>query len=463
MEKFENQVKELKFKVLKSIALATYNETDIKDVILNTPKEIVPGPKATMRCCIYKERAVVQERISLGLGGHNASNNILEVIDVACDECPLGGYEVTSHCRACVARNCLKACRKNAIEIDLINRRAHINKDLCVNCGLCARACEYNAIMNFNRPCESSCAVKAISCGENGEAVINDDKCVGCGQCVYKCPFGAIMDKSYIVNAINLVKNTNYHTYAIIAPSIVSSFREASLKQMISAIKYLGFYDVIETSFGAELVAKKECQELIEKGKITSSCCPSFVAYIKKQFPQYKQYISSTLSPMSELAEYIKKIDKKAKIIFIGPCTAKKYEIKTRHAGGKVDITLTFEELQAMLAAKNIEPKTLKESEIAERSAFARGFASSGGVSAAIKKYLEEINSSFIIKPLVISGIKNFKVEINKFFTSDEYNFLEGMSCEGGCVNGPCALYHDPLNKTYIDKCVKNSSKKDFK
>lgn len=456
MKKFENQVKELKFKVLKSIAKACFEGTELKDVILNTPKEIVPGPKATMRCCIYKERAVVEERIALGLGGHRNNNNILEVISIACDDCPLGGYEITSHCRGCIARNCLQACKRGAIGFDSATHKSFINKDLCVNCGMCAKACNYNAIINFLRPCESACATHAISKGENGEAVINDDKCVGCGHCVAKCPFGAIVDKAYIRETVELLKNKDNHVYAIVAPSICSSFREANIAQISNGIKEIGFYDVIETSFGADLVGEKEAIELEEKGKLTSSCCPSLVAFIKREMPEYKQYISTTLSPMATLAEYIKKKDDKAKVIFIGPCTSKKYEIKTKHVGGRVDIVLTFEELDAIFAAKDIDLATQAEYKREPSSIFGRGFATSGGVSAAIEHVLKEKGSNFVFKPYICSGIKNFKSELKKFFASDEYNFFEGMTCEDGCINGPCALYHDPLNKNYLEKYKKS-------
>ena len=184
MRQFENHVKELKFKVLKSIARAMFEESDMAVTVLNTPKEIIPGPKATMRCCIYKERAIVEERMLMGLGGHKQNTNILEAIPIACDECPLGGYEVTDHCRGCISKNCLHTCRRGAIKINEVTHKAFIDKEKCVNCGLCASACNYNAIMNFTRPCEKACVMHAIEKGESGEAVINDAKCIGCGQCI---------------------------------------------------------------------------------------------------------------------------------------------------------------------------------------------------------------------------------------------------------------------------------------
>ena len=160
--------------------------------------------------------------------------------------------------------------------------------------------------------------LKAISRGEDNVAHINDDKCISCGACVYQCPFGAISDKSYILDAINMLRgsedNKNYKVYAIVAPSISSQFRYAKLGQVLTALKKLGFYSVVEVALGADMVAYSEAQELAEKGVLTSSCCPAFVAYIEKAFPKLKDKISHNLSPMAELARYMKKTDPDCKI-----------------------------------------------------------------------------------------------------------------------------------------------------
>ena len=162
MHKFDTQVQELKYKVLYEIAKASFKGT-LLDEYYNIPKRIVPGPKPTMRCCIYKERAIVEERMKLALGGNKNIDNVVEVIKIACDECPLGGYTVTDRCRGCIAQRCIHACFKKAITFDLKTRSAVIDKEKCVNCGMCAKACQYSAIQNVQRPCEQACKVKAIS------------------------------------------------------------------------------------------------------------------------------------------------------------------------------------------------------------------------------------------------------------------------------------------------------------
>ena len=291
------------------------------------------------------------------------SLNVIEVIDIACDECPVGGYEVTNACRGCLAHRCEDVCKKGAITFDN-NHVAHIDKSKCVECGACAKVCPYTAIVSRKRPCQSACKIKAISMNEQKAAEINNDKCTACGACVYQCPFGAIMDKSYMVNVIDIIKkseeNKKYKVYAVVAPSISSQFTYAKLGQVISGLKELGFFTVVEAALGADMVAMAESKELAEKGFLTSSCCPAFVSYVKSAFPQLAEHISHNLSPMAALAKYIKETDEGAKVVFIGPCTAKKAEAQLESVKPYVDSVLTFEELQALFDSKDIDITTLK-------------------------------------------------------------------------------------------------------
>ena len=178
-----------------------------------------------------------------------------------------------------------------------------------MECGACAKVCPYTAIVSRKRPCQNACKIKAIAMNENRTAVIDNDKCISCGACVYQCPFGAIMDKSFILNAIDLLKKSNdgrnYKMYAVVAPSISSQFTYAKLGQVISGIKKLGFHTVVEAALGADIVALSEAKELAEKKFLTSSCCPAFVEYIHKAFPDMEEYISHNLSPMAAIAKYI--------------------------------------------------------------------------------------------------------------------------------------------------------------
>ena len=207
MKKFDTKVQYIKYQVLKEVAKESWDNT-LTENILDIPKKIIVGKVPTMRCCVYKERAIIAERVKVAMGGDRNNKNVIEVIDIACDECPMGGYEVTNACRGCLAHRCEDACKRGAISFD-DNHVAHIDKTKCVECGACAKVCPYSAIHNYKRPCEVACKVKAISMGENKEAKINDDKCIACGACVYQCPFGAISYKSMIVDAIDILKKSN--------------------------------------------------------------------------------------------------------------------------------------------------------------------------------------------------------------------------------------------------------------
>ncbi|MGN1102046.1 MAG: [Fe-Fe] hydrogenase large subunit C-terminal domain-containing protein, partial [Huintestinicola sp.] len=289
------------------------------DNILEIPKTIVPGNTPTMRCCVYKERAILGERVKLAMGGDKTNPNVIEVIETACDECPMGGYEVTNACRGCLAHRCMDACRFGAITFDS-NHVAHIDKNLCKECGACSRVCPYTAIISRKRPCENACKIKAISMNENKAAAINNDKCIACGACVYQCPFGAITDKSFILDVIDIIKksenNAKYKVYAVVAPTISSQFKYAKLGQVITGLKKLGFHTVIEAALGADMVAFAESKELAEKGFLTSSCCPAFVSYIEKSFPQLLPYVSHNLSPMGAISKYIKDTEEGCKVVF---------------------------------------------------------------------------------------------------------------------------------------------------
>ena len=455
MRKFDTKVQYLKYKVLREVARQAWQDTLLENV-LDIPKIIVPGKQPTMRCCVYKERAILAERVKLAMGGSADNPNVIEVIDIACDECPVGGYEVTNACRGCLAHRCEDVCRRGAISFDE-NHVAHIDKTKCVECGQCAKVCPYTAIVSRKRPCQNACKVKAISMNEEKAATIDNGKCIACGACVYQCPFGAIMDKSYMLNVIDLLRKSeqgrSYKLYAIVAPSISSQFNYAKLGQVISGLKALGFHTVVEAALGADMVAEAESRELAEKGFLTSSCCPAFVTYIRQSFPQLLPMVSHNLSPMAAIARFIKETTPDAKTIFIGPCTAKKAEAQLDTVKPYIDAVLTFEELQALFDSKDLDITTLPEDVLDNASYFGRIFARSGGLSDAVAEGLKEQNIDFDLKPCVCDGIEACRMALLKKSKNVlDANFIEGMACLGGCIGGAGCLTHGEKNKAEVDK-----------
>ena len=413
MHKFDTKVQHLKYKVLREVARHAWNDTLMENV-MDIPKAIVPGKVPTMRCCVYKERAILGERVKLAMGGGN-SDNIIQVIDIACDDCPAVGYQVTESCRGCLAHRCEDVCKRGAISFDH-KHEAHIDKTKCVECGMCRK-----------RPCQNACKIKAISINEDNAAKIDDEKCIQCGACVYQCPFGAISDKSFIINVIDMLKrsqdNSKYKVYALVAPAIGSQMNYVKLGQVITGIKKLGFYTVVEVALGGDMVAQTESRELVEKGFLTSSCCPAFVRYVKTAFPALAPYISHNMSPMATLAKYIKEHEENVKIVFIGPCTAKKAEVQLDSVKPYVDAAITFEELQALFDSRDIDLTTLEEATLDNASYFGRIFARSGGLSDAVAEALKEQQL-------------------------DEFE----MACISGCIGGAGNLTHGEKNKAAVDQ-----------
>lgn len=459
MRKFDTKVQHLKYKVLREVAREAWNGT-LTEHLLDIPKTIVPGNEPTMRCCVYKERAILGERVKIAMGGDKENPNVIEVIEIACDECPMGGYEVTEACRGCLAHRCEDVCRRGAITFDS-QQKAHIDKSKCVECGQCAKVCPYSAIMDFKRPCVKSCKVGAISMTETKAACIDNNKCISCGACVYQCPFGAITDKSFILDAIEMLKNKE-KVYAVIAPSISSQFRYAKLGQVITGIKALGFHSVVEAALGADMVAYAESGELAEKGFLTSSCCPAFVSYVKGQFPELAENISHNLSPAATIAKYIKETDPDSKIVFIGPCTAKKMEFQKEEVRPYIDCVITFEELQALFDSRDLEIMNMEEGVLDNASYYGRIFARCGGLADAVAEGLKERGmTDFDLKAVSCDGIEECRMALLKKSKNVlDANFIEGMACVGGCIGGAGCLTHGEKNKAEVDKYGKEAYEK---
>ena len=335
-----------------------------------------------------------------------------------------------------------------------------------MECGRCHSVCPFGAISDVLRPCLCSCDAKAIVIDEDKKAHINDDKCTHCGACVYNCPFGAIVDKSFIVDVLDLIKqsenNTKYKVYAIVAPAISSQFTEAKIEQVINGIEKIGFFHAVEVALGADIVAcheAKEFAETIEERKwMTTSCCPAFVKYIEKNYPDQMSHVSGTVSPMIALARVIKNLEPDAKVVFIGPCTAKKMEIKEEDLIGDVDYVITFEELRSIFDAMEINLKECEETSLDNASYFGRLFARSGGVTEAVKQANINLGINADIEAVKCDGlaeaVKTLKIaSLGRL----KANLIEGMACKCGCIGGAASVTHGPKDVTEVDKYGKLS------
>ncbi|MGG7213583.1 4Fe-4S dicluster domain-containing protein [Clostridium nigeriense] len=478
MFQFETQLKKLKYEVLTEVARLAKDDNLTVESIERIPYEIIQGNKAMYRCCVYKERAIVLERAKLAAGylanGDSVDDEfvdikeddqIIYVIEAACDRCPINKFSITDSCRNCIAHKCNEACNFGAITY--AGGRAYINQELCKECGMCKNACPYNAIAEVMRPCKKVCPTGALDINESDRrAMIKEDLCVNCGRCMSACPFGAISDKSLIVPvATKLSKGRKM--YAIVAPAITGQFgAKISYGKIKNAIKKLGFEDMLEAACGADAVTVHESNEFIERMEagdkyMTNSCCPGFLNYIEKTMPSEIERVSGTVSPMIAIARYIKNIDPETEVVFIGPCTAKKSEAAKESLRGAVDYVLTFEELLALFSAFEIDVENCEDEVVDEASIYGRGFGAHGGLTAAIENYIRSQGLEVNFAPVKASG----GTEIKKAMTMAKIgklqgNFIEGMMCEGGCINGAGTLVTPFKSKGVFNKTNAQATRK---
>lgn len=431
----------IKHEVLYQVArLAFAGELEEKKEQL--PYKIIPGPHAIFRCCIYKEREIIRQRINLASGkcpDGTKDDNIVQIITAACQGCPISRYVVTDNCRKCMGKACQHACKFGAISMG--RDRSYIDPAKCKECGACAKACPYNAIADLVRPCKKSCPVDAITMDENMICKIDMDKCIRCGKCIHSCPFGAIASKSDIVDVINAIKSDK-KVVAMLAPASEGQFgNDITMASWSAALKKVGFDDMFEVGLGGDMTAcaeAKEWAEAYKEGKkMTTSCCPAFVNMIEKHFPELKENMSNTISPMCAVSRLIKTKDPETVTVFIGPCIAKKSEAHDHNIKDNADLALTFGEIRAIMKAKEVNLEPVPE-ELQQSSVYGKKFANAGGVTEAVIESLKESGENADINVMKCAGAVECKkaLMLMKLGRIDE-DFIEGMICEGGCVGGP--------------------------
>ena len=458
--------------------------------IRELPYKIIPGEVAKYRQNILVERAVVSERIRLAIGLplRNVSEYeptdayledslvaekyydppLINIISFACNACPTKRVQVTNMCQGCLAHPCKEVCPKDAISI--VQGKSFIDQEKCIKCGKCADECPYGAILKFERPCAEACGMDAIGSDELGRAKIDYDKCVSCGMCLVNCPFGAISDKSQIFQLIQAIKRGD-KVVAAVAPAFVSQFGEnVTSSQMREAMRQVGFHKVIEVAVGADMCTAEEAEDFLKKVPeqqpfMATSCCPSWSVMAKKLFPQFKDYISMAMTPMVLTARLYKKDHPDVRIVFIGPCTAKKLEASRRTIRSDVDFVLTFEEMQGIFDAKGIVPSEMPydpDDEFSTGTSLGRGFAVTGGVADAVKKAIAEIDPEREVLVEHADGLRECR-KMLMMAKAGKYNgyLLEGMGCPGGCIGGAGTIADPMRTAVQLNKYVAAAPFKD--
>ncbi len=476
-------ITDIRKKVFTEVARMAYDGGDYTKAE-DLPYIIVPGDRPLHRESVFLERAIAGERVRLamGLGVRSIQTRslmtdgmdavavakqyyeppLVNIIPYACHACPGNEYRVTESCQNCLAASCQKVCPKDAISF--VNGKSQIDPEKCIKCGKCAKACSYNAIIHLQRPCAAACGMDAIGSDEHGRAVINQDKCVSCGQCLVSCPFGAIVDKGQIFQVIQSILKGD-QVIAIVAPAFIGQFGKHSTPgKFIAAMKKLGFHRIVEVAVGADMCTIEEAKDFLEKVPseqkyMATSCCPAWHSMIYKLFPGEAKNISMTLTPMVFTARLMKKKYPNAKVVFVGPCAAKKLEAIREDIRSDVDFVLTFEELQGMFEAKEIDFETIEPMyDLNEGTAAGRGFAVAGGVAGAVTDVIHQTHPDVEVKTARAEGLR----ECRKLMTlakAGKYNgyLLEGMACPGGCVAGAGTLLPVELASNVVGRYQKEA------
>lgn len=482
----------LRRKVFTEIARLGYDLDDYSNIdenIRQLPFKIIPGEEETYRESIFLERAIISERIRLAFGlplrsiteavsATKGINNaiqakkyyeppLINIIKFACNKCPEKRVQVSDQCRGCLAHPCVEVCPVKAVS--MVNGKSFIDQSKCIKCGLCVEACPYNAIIKMERPCASVCGVKAIGTDSLGRADIDQDKCVSCGMCMANCPFGAISDKAQIFQLIQALKSEK-DVYVEIAPAFVGQFgNKVTPFQLTTGLKKLGFKGVYEVAVGADLCTISEAEDFLENvpEKIKwmgTSCCPSWSVMAKKRFPELKNHISMTMTPMVFTARLIKQEHPDAMVCFVGPCAAKKLEASRTSVRSHVDFVLTFEELMGMISAKEIDLTTLEEdTSLVMGTKVGKNYAGSGGVAEAVVDTIKAVDAKRAesINIIKADGLKECE-NMLKIAKTGRYdgNLLEGMACPGGCIGGTGTLMDPAKNVNNLHKYADSTDKK---
>lgn len=457
----KNQTINIKREILARIIKA-FLDGDFEENVRLIPYDMRPkGCEVPFRCCVYKERAIIKDRIIAGLGISIENDdestllstyakqalerkvpdeNCLTVLEAACKGCVPNRVFVTNLCQGCVARPCINSCKFDAIQIT--DGKSLIDGTKCKACMQCAKVCPYNAIVKVRVPCEEACPVDAIAKDENGFAKIDFEKCITCGRCVSMCPFGSVHGKSQVIDVLRQIKSGK-KVVAMVAPAIMGQF-SGSPEQLHTAIKKLGFSEVYEVAQGADITSATEAVDFkkrMERGDkfMTTSCCAGYVQLVEKHLREIKPFVSDTKTPLYYTTEIVKNEHPDCVSVFVSPCSAKRKEAVHNP---QIDYVISFDELQSWFVATQTNVSKCVATEFKNfASKEGREYALSGGVANAVNALVEEkVN----LKAHHINGLSKQSIaELKKFAQNGECecgNLVEVMACEGGCIGGNAAI-----------------------
>ncbi len=297
--------------------------------------------------------------------------------------------------------------------------------------------------------CASICPFDAMHPGKTG-VEINSEQCISCGYCIDHCHGHKLMASRDIIPTLQAVRKHEGLSYALIAPAFLGQFSsDVTPGKLRNALKRIGFDGMIEVSLFADILTLKEALEFSHNihdqsdYQLTSCCCPIWIAMIRKIFNQLMPHVPGSVSPMIASGRTIKHLHPDALTVFIGPCIAKKSEAKEPDIADAIDYVLTFQEVQDIFDAMNVNPSEMEESEKDHSSRAGRIYARTGGVSEAVSDMVHRLspNHPIEIKTKAADGVPDCRAMVKEIQEGKiTANFYEGMGCRGGCVGGPKSI-----------------------
>lgn len=291
--------------------------------------------------------------------------------------------------------------------------------------------------------CVRQCPVKAIKIEDNSAQIV-PELCVACGQCYKVCPVRAKQDRDDVTRAKNLIA-AGEKVYVSLAPSWIAEFDNVTKEQLLTAIEKLGFEGVSETALGAEEVSACLADFFADKkeGVYLSTACPAFVEYVNKYMPELNENLTPVMSPLLSHCKLMRsELGENIKIVFVGPCIAKKFEADRN--SDLLNLSISFRDLrrwfrEAGINYHNIEPR-LDIDFIYKRAEEGRYYPIEGGMIETVKMY----DKAKHVYMMQLTGLNNIQRELSdiKGTNPETPVFIECLACEGGCVNGPCTRGH---------------------
>ena len=284
--------------------------------------------------------------------------------------------------------------------------------------------------------CVRHCPVKAIRI-ENGAASVIAESCVSCGECVKVCPVHAKKIRSDL-GRLQALLASGAKVYASIAPSFAGYFPGVTIEQLAGALEAVGFAGVSETAHGAESVSAhvaKLYREVPRWSVMISSACPACVDFIRKYKSEWTLYISPLPSPVKAHVKLLKeKFGSDVKVVFFGPCAAKKNEAD--RAPDALALALTFADLEELLTARGLSLAAAKAGELAlGPAAEGRFYSVEGGMNDTLRDGTDRI------RYISVSGLEGLDRLLSMPPPPKKSDtrpiFIECLACPGGCVNGP--------------------------